>query len=58
VELTDVELAQPVAARRMARHAALGVVSWAKLAARLAVRVTARAAMRRAARQIERKNVV
>jgi hypothetical protein len=57
VELTDVELAQPVAARRMARHAALGVVSWAKLAARLAVRVTARAAMRRAARQIDRKNV-
>jgi len=40
---------QPVAARRMARHAALGVASWAKLAARLAVRMTARTltAMRR-----------
>jgi hypothetical protein len=51
-----VELAQPVpvAARRMARHAALGVASWAKLAARLAVRMTARTltAMRRAARQM------
>jgi hypothetical protein len=45
VELTDVELAQPVAARRMARHAALGVASWAKLPARLAVRMTARAAI-------------
>jgi len=44
---------QPVAARRMARHAALGLASWAKLAARLAVRMTARAAMRRAARQME-----
>jgi len=44
-----------VAARRMARHAALGVASWAKLAARLAVRMTARAltAMRRAARQMQ-----
>jgi len=54
VELTDEELAQPVAARRMARHAALGVASWAKLAARLAVRMTARTltAMRRAARHI------
>jgi len=43
-----------VAARRMARHAALGVASWAKLATRLAVRMTARTltAMRRAARQI------
>ena len=29
MELTDVELAQPVAARRLARHAALGVASWA-----------------------------
>jgi len=36
-------------------HAALGVASWAKLAARLAVRMTARTltAMRRAARQIQ-----
>jgi len=51
-----VELAQPVAARWMlARQAALGVASWAKLAARLAVRLTARTltAMRRAARQME-----
>jgi len=48
-------VAQPVAARRMARHAPLGVASWAKLAARLAVRMTARTltAMRRAARQMQ-----